>query len=997
MDSDALPDLEAPDLDRISDFWRRPAFYKCGLLLSAVLLLYWYCLGFVWHRVIDDGGISFAYAKHLVEGWGLVAVPGGQNVEAYSNFLWVVLLAVPKLLGLAIPAASKWLGAFLGLVAILGAVRLVQRFEDRAWHEIEMSDAVAPLLVCLAPGFVAWMPSGLENALYAALLVALVLLDLREREDPERFPFTGLVAVGLALTRPEGLAFGGIVGAFKLVDAIREPAYRRQFLQFLGAYLGPMLLYHVWHYLYFERLLPNTYYAKDPGTGWDQATQGWNYFEKRIYSEGWVYVAPLAAFAALYHWRRAALTCAVLAFNVAFILVAGGDWMGLGRFVSFTIPLYAALVQAGISQFGAFWRTATEDGRGGPAAAAVGLGALVAIALWWGSPRHSKLQSIDESDWCHFCKVREYAAELKANAADLGRPVTTVLTHDFGGFAWESTRRFHPIDFLGLADVVLARAKSYREPDSTVQKRHSYQYVFHEWGDAPGIIYIPKSWWGRLHRSPEFRWSYHSIDRGRFDRELYAGDTLAMHRSTWVDLYPDVRSLEGVERVGNLRVLDAYRRSPVRPGERVTVRFALAPTEDEPVEDPLRWKLRAKDGDRRVTFEDQRLFERYPPMLKDWRAGEPVARRATVEVPAEFGNDAALELGLRVADEWRWVPIRGVEGDAEVSSDMLRFPDNLPGSNHPELAPLRRDVASLQARRWREQDMTLRDPELASDCSELGARLESSGRPEAAYLAYVLAFRADRKRAVRLAPKLWDLRTIQTNVRFTEQYALLRRLYRTGRIEWGLRLAEWYAYRGYDLAGQYVVERLPETPKEDVDLSSYRSRLEEVRRRLEEGGSGSSDDTGPAPPFEEIPGVDGGFESDEWSGWKRVGDAFTKRPHEVRLDRSEPIRGHRGAKIATSYERKKDEGTGRLISKAFRLDAPALMFLIGGGDRVAGVQLVVDGEVVRETNSENRTVAMTPVLWDVREFQGERVELRVVDDSAQGWGHVLADGFRLVR
>lgn len=41
---------------------------------------------------IEDAGISFAYARNLAQGDGLVSYPGGERVEGYSNALWVFLL-----------------------------------------------------------------------------------------------------------------------------------------------------------------------------------------------------------------------------------------------------------------------------------------------------------------------------------------------------------------------------------------------------------------------------------------------------------------------------------------------------------------------------------------------------------------------------------------------------------------------------------------------------------------------------------------------------------------------------------------------------------------------------------------------------------------------------------------------------------------------------------------------------------------------------------------
>jgi hypothetical protein len=68
--------------------------------------------------IVDDAGISFAYARNLAEGYGLVSQPGSTPIEGFSNFLWTMILvpflamevfhpvAVPKILGLLFVGAS---------------------------------------------------------------------------------------------------------------------------------------------------------------------------------------------------------------------------------------------------------------------------------------------------------------------------------------------------------------------------------------------------------------------------------------------------------------------------------------------------------------------------------------------------------------------------------------------------------------------------------------------------------------------------------------------------------------------------------------------------------------------------------------------------------------------------------------------------------------------------------------------------------------------------
>ena len=61
-----------------------------------LLLLAW--LTSVAWFLTDDAFISFRYVRNLLEGHGLVFNPG-EYVEGYTNFLWVVVLAIPHWLG----------------------------------------------------------------------------------------------------------------------------------------------------------------------------------------------------------------------------------------------------------------------------------------------------------------------------------------------------------------------------------------------------------------------------------------------------------------------------------------------------------------------------------------------------------------------------------------------------------------------------------------------------------------------------------------------------------------------------------------------------------------------------------------------------------------------------------------------------------------------------------------------------------------------------------
>ncbi|MBD3372136.1 MAG: hypothetical protein GF403_05400, partial [Candidatus Coatesbacteria bacterium] len=66
------------------------------LVLALVLL--WGLWAALNYNLNEDAFISLRYVENLIEGEGLVYNPSVRD-EAYSNLFWILLLALPTLLG----------------------------------------------------------------------------------------------------------------------------------------------------------------------------------------------------------------------------------------------------------------------------------------------------------------------------------------------------------------------------------------------------------------------------------------------------------------------------------------------------------------------------------------------------------------------------------------------------------------------------------------------------------------------------------------------------------------------------------------------------------------------------------------------------------------------------------------------------------------------------------------------------------------------------------
>lgn len=261
-----------------------------------------YCLGQPFF--IEDAAISFAYAKNLVEGEGLVPFPGGERVEGYSNALWTFLNAGFYALGVPMWTSSKVLGAVFGLITLPLAYLLVRRARpDAQNHDVAL---LAPVMLAVSPQFVIWNTSGLENSLFCVLITAgvwrlMVEADPVGEGERERWPLSAGFFFLLCMTRPEGLMYASLAFFARLLHAV-ERRRAVPVLTWLVAFLVPLGLYNAWRYWYFAWELPNTYYAK-LGRGnkfkpWNWSGKGgWGYTHKYLLGHGIVWLSPLLALA----------------------------------------------------------------------------------------------------------------------------------------------------------------------------------------------------------------------------------------------------------------------------------------------------------------------------------------------------------------------------------------------------------------------------------------------------------------------------------------------------------------------------------------------------------------------------------------------------------------------------------------------------------------------------------------------------------------------------
>ncbi len=400
----------------------------------------------LWSYLTDDVFISVRYAKHLVEGHGLV-YNVGERVEGYTNFLWTLLVAPGLALGVGLVPWIKVMNALWAVAAALLAVRLAATLarEGEAGGPPGAESREAPGWIawpgalCLASSpFVLGTAEGLETMMFAALLALTVLWTLEAREE-ERLPRAGFALVALGLTRPDGWAYL----PWALV-AGRMRGRSWGWTARLAALAAAGLLAHeVFRIATYGDPLPNTLRAKGGGTGY-LLDRGWSQLiEFLAATGGWAWLAALLPLA----WARArpaalAVLAAILV-RVAFHVWSGGPWMARGRFLIPVLPLVLPL---------AAWGVALALRGRWPRA--LGFAALAALLLAPGWARHARLEAVSLN----------YGASLRAAHQRLGAEIAAnsdadaVMAMDDAGLGPLVADRTN-VDMLGLNDRHLGRLR----------------------------------------------------------------------------------------------------------------------------------------------------------------------------------------------------------------------------------------------------------------------------------------------------------------------------------------------------------------------------------------------------------------------------------------------------------------------------------------------------------------------------------------------------------
>lgn len=419
----------------------------------AFLVLAW---RFREHRV-DDAFISYRYARHVADGLGLVFNPG-ERVEGYSNFLWVILLAVGMKLGVLPETFSVVLGLGAGVATIILVARMAAGLglsPSTLW--------IAPTLLAVNPAFVVWSTGGLETTIQTLLVTLGVSRLAFGREGVPLSHDSALILLLAAVNRPEGVLVGVVAAAMLFMRLGRTREGRRAWFLWTGIFGLGFLAYFLWRWNYFGYLLPNTFYAK-VDVGGSQVGRGLRYLGAFASDFGYWFAFPLACLIVV---RRVALSmfAAVVGAHLAFLVFVGGDGLPMHRFFVPVLGLLCLLVASGSEAMMQHLRLSAKP------RVAVIVGLLVACA-YSARPNFTGVQHRHVQR-----DVQEVAAWSAIGAwfHDHADARATIGVVPAGAIPWFSGLR--ALDLLGLNDTTIAHTEVEMGGGTAGHEKYNVEYV----------------------------------------------------------------------------------------------------------------------------------------------------------------------------------------------------------------------------------------------------------------------------------------------------------------------------------------------------------------------------------------------------------------------------------------------------------------------------------------------------------------------------------------
>jgi hypothetical protein len=426
-----------------------------------------------WFVLFDDAMVSMAYARNLVEGYGLNWAREGAPVEGFTTPLWTAVMVPVN--ALPVPAASRSLIVQLLALAVLAldlvvVKRLTERFfaggERRSWlPAVVLTAAYYPLNY--------WGLIGMETALQALLATGAVLLacEMVEEGSDRTVALAVVLALAYSTRMDMALLAAAVVGWVHVHGGFRATRRSRLALG-AGIVVAAVLGYQLFRVLYFGAPLPNTYYLKLTGIPFEvRLLRGLATYADFFRAHALPLLVVILGAVPLWRQRRRYQLPLVLfgLYSLYSVYVGGDGWeeaaaVRANRFLAFVMPLvfvaFSGLLDELLSWLGGLLpRFSAHAGRYvAIAATALALGA--ANGLWFDPAAAEHWRNLVVAERPMLVPSHEIVLRDLRKLERVLAPGARVATFWAGVPAYFSDYRM--VDMYGYSDAHVARLPSAR-------------------------------------------------------------------------------------------------------------------------------------------------------------------------------------------------------------------------------------------------------------------------------------------------------------------------------------------------------------------------------------------------------------------------------------------------------------------------------------------------------------------------------------------------------
>lgn len=326
-------------------FFILPLFF----ILSAVFILRsaYTIDNTLFFSLMDDEMISMRYAHNFANGHGLIWNPGGEMVEGFTNFLWVVYMSLFHLL--PIPSSLTSLFIQISCVIFLGAnIIVIKKLTDLLFQSSAIT-AISTILTAAFIPLLMWGIQGAETCILTLLTTLSVYLTCK-RISEQKVSLLVFILMGIGiLVRTDFL----IIALPIILANLYYGKQKKKVFMGIGIVALFLLSHTLLRLFLFQEIFPNTYYLKM--TGYPillRLTTGIYVTANVILAMNWILF--LIPFFVLVKKRKfIGLLAAVIFIQFLYNVYIGGDigerlYVSSNRFISTVMPLFFVLFAAGL-------------------------------------------------------------------------------------------------------------------------------------------------------------------------------------------------------------------------------------------------------------------------------------------------------------------------------------------------------------------------------------------------------------------------------------------------------------------------------------------------------------------------------------------------------------------------------------------------------------------------------------------------------------------------